>query len=64
MNFSPVSLALSLLPSTNLSFFSLNFAHPLSNPSNYLELNPLFTGFYQGSHYGSPFFFSFSCFFR
>ena len=57
-NFSGLSLALSLLPSTRLSLFVLDFAHPLTTASNVSELNPHFSGFIQGNHIVSSYFFT------
>ena len=42
-NFLPLALARSLAASSKLSFSILNFAHPFTDASNVVELNPMLT---------------------
>ena len=57
-NFSSLSLAKSLAPSTKLSFLVLDFAHPLSNVRNVRELNPMTSGSIGDSSFSASYFFS------
>jgi len=56
-NFSAISFSQSLIPTTKLSVYTLNFAHPLTNIPNAVEMNPLFSGSLGESNYSDKHFF-------